>query len=135
MADSPTSRSLKYLRKEGYTVAIAEKFNIFIKIRQDLFGWIDLCAIHPNHQGVLGVQTTTTDHIQERIKKAMALPSLKVWLQAGNTAEFHGWAKRGGIGKRKLWTLKKEWVTLDDLLSSPSLPSSSPQPLNPEFEP
>lgn len=115
MASKPTERSLAHLRKEGYTVAIAEKFNYFIKIRQDLFGWIDICAIHPKKRGVVGVQTTSTPNLSARIKKATALPSLKVWLQAGNIAEFHGWAKRGARGKRKLWTLKKEIITLKDL--------------------
>ena len=115
MASKPTQRSLDYLRKAGYTVAIAEKFNHFIKIRQDLFGWIDICAIHPEKPGVTGIQTTTTDHLAERIKKAKALDSLKVWLQAGNTAEFHGWAKRGARGKRKLWTLKQKIITFDSL--------------------
>ena len=115
MADSPTSRTLKHLRKEGYTAVVAEKFNYFIKKRIDLFGWIDICAIHPDKKGVLGVQTTSTTNLSARIKKAKALNSLKVWLQAGNIAEFHGWAKRGARGKRKLWTLKEVIVTLDDL--------------------
>ena len=117
MASKPTQRSLDYLRKEGYTVAIAKKFNHFIKIRQDLFGWIDICAIHPEKQGVLGVQTTSTPNLSARIKKAIALDSLRVWLQAGNVAEFHGWAKRGPRGKRKLWTLKKKIITLEDIKS------------------
>ena len=115
MASKPTERSLAHLRKEGYTVAIAEKFNYFIKIRQDLFGWIDICAIHPDNPGVLGVQTTSTANLSTRIKKAITLDSFKVWLQAGNVAEFHGWAKRGPRGKRKLWTLRKEIITLKDL--------------------
>ena len=115
MASKPTQRTLAYLRKEGYTVAIAEKYNSFIKVRQDLFGWIDICAIHPKKKGVLGVQTTSTSNLPTRITKAKALDSLKVWLQAGNIAEFHGWAKRGPRGKRKLWTLKKQVITLKDL--------------------
>lgn len=116
MASKPTQRSLAHLRKEGYTVAIAEKYNSFTHMKNDLFGWIDICAIHPDHSGVLGVQTTTTAHVPERIKKAMALDSFKVWLQAGNRASFMGWAKRGARGKRKLWTLKEQEITLEDLL-------------------
>ena len=115
MASKPTQRTLAHLRKEGYTVAIAEKFNSFIKVRQDLFGWIDICAIHPDKQGVLGVQTTSTSNLPARITKAMALDSLKVWLQAGNRASFMGWAKRGARGKRKLWTLKEQEITLEDI--------------------
>ncbi len=116
MATTPTQRSLAHLRKEGYTVAIAEKYNYFIHTRNDLFGWIDICAIHPDKKGVLGVQTTSTSNIATRIKKAMALDAFKVWLQCGGMAIFHGWAKRGAMGKRKLWTLKEQEITLKDLI-------------------
>ena len=115
MASKPTQRTLVYLRKEGYLVAIAEKYNSFTHTRNDLFGWIDICAIRSDYPGVIGIQTTSTSNISARIKKAMALDSFKVWLQANNTAEFHGWAKRGARGKRKLWTLRKEVVNLEDL--------------------
>ncbi len=112
MASKPTQRTLALLRKEGYTVAISEKFNYYIKIRQDLFGWIDICAIHPDKKGVLGVQTTSGSNLAARVKKAIALDSFKVWLQAGNRAEFHGWVKKGARGKRKLWTVNKRIITL-----------------------
>ena len=115
MASKPTQRSLEYLRKERYTVAIVEKYNSFTHTRNDLFGWIDICAIHPDHVGVLGIQTTSTSNLSGRIKKATALDSFKIWLQAGNRAKFMGWAKRGAKGKRKLWTLKEQEITLKDL--------------------
>ena len=112
MASKPTQRTLALLRKEGYTVAIAEKFNSYIKIRQDLFGWIDVCAIHPEKRGVLGIQTTSGSNLAARIKKATALDSFTVWLQAGNYAEFHGWVKKGPRGKRKLWTVNRRIISL-----------------------
>ena len=111
---SPTQRSLAYLRKGGYIVAIAEKYNYFIHTRTDLFNWIDLCAIHPGKGEIVGVQTTSTSNLSARIKKAMALDAFKVWLQCGGKAVFHGWAKRGARGKRKLWTLKEKIITLED---------------------
>ena len=55
---TPTQRSLKYLREQGYTVAIVERWNAFAKIRQDLFGFIDLLAIKPGE--TLAVQTTAS---------------------------------------------------------------------------
>ena len=45
MATSPTQLSLKKLREEGYTVAVVEHWNSFARIRQDLFGFIDLLAL------------------------------------------------------------------------------------------
>ncbi len=103
MATSPTTRTLALLRKEGYTVAIAEKFNYFIKIRQDLFGWIDVVAIHPDKKGVMGVQTTSGSNLSARIKKAQALDSYRVWLKAGNAVEFHGWRKLKNLPGNRLW--------------------------------
>ena len=45
MATSPTQLSLKKLREEGYIVAVVEHWNSFARIRQDLFGFIDLLAL------------------------------------------------------------------------------------------
>ena len=47
MAISPTQRTLKRLRDSGDypLVTIVERWNAFAKIRQDLFGIIDLLAI------------------------------------------------------------------------------------------
>ena len=63
---TPTQRSLAYLREQGYTVAIVERWNPFARIRQDLFGFVDLLAIRKGE--TLAVQTTSTN-VSERIKK------------------------------------------------------------------
>jgi hypothetical protein len=42
---SPTQRSLRHMRDLGYLVAVVEHWNPHARIRQDLFGWIDLLAI------------------------------------------------------------------------------------------
>lgn len=113
---SPTSRTLKNLRDRGYTVDVVEYYNAFSRKRKDLFRFIDIVAIHPEEQGALGVQATTASNLAAREKKARALPGYWLWLQAGNTVEFIGWAKRGPRGKRKLWTPLIRRVTLKDLL-------------------
>lgn len=104
---SPTQRSIELLKKEGYKVAIVEKFNHFVKIRQDLFGFMDLLCVHPDKQGTLGVQTTSGSHLAQRIDKAAMLPMFHLWLKTGNRVEFHGWVKKGARGKRKLWNLNR----------------------------
>lgn len=95
---SPTQRSLKRLREAGATCAIVEKYNSFIKIRQDLFGFIDLLALDEG-AGVLGVQTTSAANLQARVRKVTEDRSLaliaKLWLGKGNRLEFHGWRKAG----------------------------------------
>lgn len=101
-----TPKSLANLRDRGYKVAVVEKWNSFAHIRQDLFGMFDIVAIHEDFNGVLGVQTTTKDHINDRIKKITENDVRSVWLKAGNTIEVHGWIKRATSGKRKVWDVE-----------------------------
>ncbi len=104
---SPTQRSLKLLRDEGYTAQVVEKYNMFAHIRQDLFGFIDIVCIKDGAKGVLGVQTTTQAHGAEHVDKIKSIPAYKTWLAGGNQIELHLWAKRGKAGKRKLWTINR----------------------------
>jgi hypothetical protein len=53
MAMTPTQRSMAYLKKEGYRVAVVERWNPHARIRQDLFGVIDLLAIRLAEAGKL----------------------------------------------------------------------------------
>lgn len=87
---SPTQRSLEYLREEGYLVAIVEKWNPWAKIRQDLFGFIDLLAIRENE--TLAVQTTSTN-VSERVKKIQDSEYVGNVRKAGWKIHVHGWRK------------------------------------------
>lgn len=102
---TPTQRSLALLTKTGYTARVTEHWNHYAKIRQDLFGFIDIVALHPERQGILGVQTTTADNMGKRVDKALGLDVCKLWLSCGNRIEFHGWKKtdgRWGLATREL---------------------------------
>lgn len=89
---SPTQRSLKLLRDGGYRVAIVEKWNPHARIRQDLFGCIDLLALR---DGVtLAVQTTTSEHYAERVAKVRASDAYPDMVAAGWQIVVHGWVKR-----------------------------------------
>lgn len=99
----PTQRTLDLLRKLGYTPYVVEHYNAYAKIRRDLFGFIDIVAIHPQKRGVLGVQTTTGSNLAARITKAQALPAYKLWLDAGNALEFHGWRKLKTGKTQRTW--------------------------------
>jgi hypothetical protein len=119
---SPTQLSLKDLRKRGYICAIVEHFNPWAKIRQDLFGFVDIVAIHPWHAGVLGVQTTTGANMAARITKAKGIPALRTWLLALNRLQVHGWTKKkavlkdGSLSKRPVWAVRVKEITLEDLV-------------------
>ncbi len=104
---SPTQRSLKLLRSEGWVAQVVEKYNVFAHIRQDLFNFIDIVCIRSNVKGVLGVQTTTQTNGAGHMKKIKASVAYKIWLAGGNQIELHLWAKRGKAGKRKLWTVNR----------------------------
>jgi hypothetical protein len=87
---TPTQRSLAYLRDEGYLVAIVEHWNPFARIRQDLFGFIDLLAIRRDE--TLAVQVTASG-VSSRVKKIEASPHLSRVREAGWKIFVHGWRK------------------------------------------
>lgn len=93
MATSPTQRSLKLLRDEGYTVAIVEHFNHFARIRQDLFGFIDLLALRGDE--TLAVQTTSYSNVSARVNKIADHENLAAVRKAGWSIAVHGWHKVG----------------------------------------
>lgn len=111
---SPTARSTMQLKKDGYIPAIVEHWNRFAGIRQDLYGFIDIVAMHPAHKGLLGIQTTSTANMSARVKKIINEPRARVWLTSGNSILVWGWSKKGERGKVKHWTLtSKQIVCLD----------------------
>ena len=118
---SPTSRTLEHLRKLGYTAAVVEKFNSFVKIRQDLFGFIDILAIRADKTGCFGVQATSSANHNSRVYKAKASPHLKTWLASGNSFEVWSWGKKGARGKRKLWEVRTEEIKKEDLTETINL--------------
>jgi hypothetical protein len=109
---SPTQRTLALLRKQGYTCAITEHWNTFAKLRNDLFGFVDVLAIAPQ---MIAVQTTSGDNVSHRLEKIRSIPAAREWLEDGHRIIIHGWAKRGGRGQRKLWGCREVEVTLEML--------------------
>ena len=107
---SPTALTLRKLRTDGCMAAVVERWNHFARVRQDLFGFIDIVAVVPGAVGVLGVQACVTGDAPKRFAKCRAEPlaaNVRRWLAAGNAFAVWGWAKRGPRGKRKVWTLKE----------------------------
>jgi len=109
---SPTQRTLRALRQEGYICGIAERFNPYAGvmlptgkrsgIRQDLFGFIDIIAIKPI--GICGIQSCGQS-FAEHNRKILSNEYAPEWLKAGGSIELWGWRKvkykRGG--KRMIW--------------------------------
>lgn len=86
-----TQRSLKALRDAGYLVAITERWNDFAKIRQDLFGFVDLLALRENE--TLAVQVTSRENISSRVAKISESEHIAAVRKAGWRIEVHGWRK------------------------------------------
>jgi hypothetical protein len=114
--ESPTSRALRDLRQLGFIADKVEQRLPKCFITRDLFGCIDIVAVREG-VGILGVQATSNNggnHSARRIK-AIAEPRLRNWLLAGGRFEIWSYAKQGARGERKIWTLRRDPVTLDDL--------------------
>lgn len=92
---SPTERSLKYLRAQGYRAVVTERWNPFAKIRQDLFGIVDILAVKAGE--TLGVQCTSDSNVSARVTKIAEHENTPALREAGWKLEVHGWTK----GKRQ----------------------------------
>lgn len=98
---SPTQRTLAELKKRGYRVAIVERWNQWARIRQDLFGIVDVLAI--GNGETLAVQCTSGSNVAARVAKiaeAEATPDMR---KAGWKIAVWGWRKNSA-GK---WTLRE----------------------------
>lgn len=100
---SPTQLSLAALRAEGYTAQVVERWNPYARIRQDLFGFVDIVAIRDGE--TLGVQTTSASCMSARVRKIADAEHLAVVRAAGWRIEVHGWRKRKvkRDGKAERW--------------------------------
>ena len=106
---SPTARTLKWLRDQGYDAdKVEQPWNPHSKVTRDLYGFGDVLAFRDS--AVVIVQVTSTDNLASRHEKVAASPIARRWLNipmAIRQIELHGWALRGEAGKRKRWTLRR----------------------------
>ena len=113
---SPTQRTLKFLRTQGYIAGIVERFvsipGTFGK-RIDLFNFIDIIAIKPDE--IWGIQScgqTFAEHNRKILENEIA----PEWLEAGGKLQLIGWrklkVKRGG--KAMKWEPKTKIYVLED---------------------
>lgn len=84
-------RTLSVCKELNFMVAKVEHFNTFAGVRQDLFGFIDLIAIHPRY-GTIGIQVCGKDW-SSHIKKltGQRREALILWLASGSRCILVGW--------------------------------------------
>ena len=96
MAESPTSRTLKALRKRGWEADIVER-RLTKFVTKDFFGFADILAVMDDE--TLAVQCTTVVNQSARVKKVLAERRTFKWMRAHNRVQVWGWAKRDVNGK------------------------------------
>lgn len=88
---TPTQRSLAYMREHGYLCEVTERWNPFAKIRQDLYGFIDVLCVG---EDIVGVQTTTKENMKARINKIANHDNYAAVIASGMRIVVHGWHKK-----------------------------------------
>lgn len=91
MALSPTQLTLRNLQERGYLAAVVERWNPHVKIRQDLFGIIDVIGVKRGK--TIGVQSTTFANRTSRMRKMVEHENIGPIREADWTLEVHGWRK------------------------------------------
>lgn len=114
MSTSPVERSLQLLRHEGYIAEVVERRLPRCFITRDFLGCIDIIGCKSGSP-ILGIQATTGANAAARRTKALALPGLRVWLEAGGAFAVWAWSLRGARGQREVWTCRRQALTLADL--------------------
>jgi len=114
---SNTSRTLEYLRSQGWICDKVEQFNAYagkFGQRKDLFGIIDIIALG-EHPGAIGIQSCG-QAFSEHDKKILDSPMSLKWLEKNNTLILIGWRKilkkRGG--KLKIWAPRIKRYSIED---------------------
>ena len=90
---SNTSRTLEFLRSQGWQADKVEQFNPYagrFGQRRDLFGIIDIVAL--GEKGIYGIQSTGAA-FSEHNKKILDSPMSIRWLQKGGILLLIGWRK------------------------------------------
>lgn len=104
---TPTQRTLAELRRQGFLAGVVERWNPHARVRQDLFGIVDVLAV--SAAGTLAIQATSGAHVAARLAKLREAPALPQVLAAGWRLEVWGWRKSA---KSRRWELRRELVSL-----------------------
>jgi len=115
---SNTSRTLEYIRSQGWEADIVERFNPYagkFGQRKDLFGIIDIIAL--GECGIIGIQSCGQS-FAEHDRKILENPLALKWLEKGGELMLIGWRKvklkRGGKAMR--WSPRIKHYLKEDFI-------------------
>lgn len=107
---SNTSRTLEYIRSQGWLADKVEQFNPYagqFGKRKDMFGFGDIVALGEN--SIIAIQScgqAFSEHMKKILDDPHAAPNALKWMQCGGRILLIGWRKvklkRGGKAMR--WT-------------------------------
>jgi len=117
---SPTSRTLEYIRQQGWLVDKVEQFNPYagkFGQRKDMFGFADLIAL--GEGDIIAIQScgqAFSEHDKKIIEDEEVYPNVIKWLESGGRLLLIGWRKikkkRGG--KQMVWSPRIKEYKLGD---------------------
>jgi hypothetical protein len=90
---SPTQLTLRKLRKDGWTAQVVETWNPHARVRNDLFGFVDVLALRGTE--TLGVQATSVSNVSARVRKIAEAEHVGAVREAGWGLQVWGWFKDG----------------------------------------
>ncbi len=99
MGKSYVERSLKWLREQNITYAVASGYNGFTRQRWDLLGVFDYVGFEPDYEFVnlLGIQICGKD-FAPHVKKINASVLANMWVMSGNEILLIGWRELKKVG-------------------------------------
>lgn len=89
---SPTQRTLAEMRKRGYLCEVVERWNPHARVRNDLYGFIDVLCIADTE--TIGVQATSGSNVSARVKKIADAENTARVRSAGWRILVQGWTKQ-----------------------------------------
>ncbi len=119
---SNTSRTLEYIRSQGWTADKVEQFNPYagkFGQRKDMFGFADIVALGEN--SIIAIQScgqAFTEHDRKIREDEIAAPNALKWIQCGGRIMLVAWRKvklhRGGKALR--WSPRIKEFTMEDFI-------------------
>jgi len=117
---SNTSRTLEYIRSQGWLADKVEQFNRYageFGQRKDMFGFGDIVALGEN--SIIAIQSCGADyaaHYRKMTEDEKVAPNVVKWLECGGRVILIAWRKvklkRGGKAMR--WTPRIKEFSLSD---------------------
>lgn len=111
---SPTQRTLAWLREQGLTAQVVERWQPQARVRVDLFGCIDVIAVDASE--TIGVQATSAGGMSARRAKIAESDGAKAWLASPHRRLLLvGWRKYRKREDGKQWRPIVEEVVRDEV--------------------